>query len=264
MAGLNENGRNFRIRWSLALSVGVVLIAIEVAFRAFIPQLLMQTQTDSYFAIAGLFLVIISLGYSSVRPEATESANAKNKKWSDELTSPNLMPSGTSIHIPIDTTDTNIPAMNPDITNPYTDKNQPQPSLGEIETPTTNRKTSATPNRNSNFKDTYLKALNSTANPGADDYEGLDSVFDEETDDLTRIEGIGPKLSEALISAEIKTFKDLAVTDEDQLKSLLLEAGHKFVPSLKTWRQQANLAAKHEWDQLKELQDQLDAGRSKQ
>jgi hypothetical protein len=47
------------------------------------------------------------------------------------------------------------------------------------------------------------------------------------------------------------------------VKAILLEQGsryNRFDPT--TWPQQADLAAKGEWDKLKELQDKLDGGRA--
>ncbi len=80
-------------------------------------------------------------------------------------------------------------------------------------------------------------------------------------DDLTVIEGIGPKMSSALVAAGIDTFAKLADTSEDQIKAAIEAAGLRFAPSLTTWAQQAGFAARGDWDGLKSLQDQLTAGR---
>ena len=82
-------------------------------------------------------------------------------------------------------------------------------------------------------------------------------------DDLKKIEGIGPKISEILNKAGIYTFSNLSLTPVDRLKSILAEAGNRFkIHDPQTWPQQATLAAAGEWDQLKSLQDQLDSGRN--
>jgi large subunit ribosomal protein L27 len=81
------------------------------------------------------------------------------------------------------------------------------------------------------------------------------------TDDLTVIEGIGPKMSAALVAAGLETFAKLAEATEDQIKAAIEAAGLRFAPSLGTWAQQAALAARDDWDGLKALQDELTAGR---
>jgi uncharacterized protein (DUF697 family) len=79
-------------------------------------------------------------------------------------------------------------------------------------------------------------------------------------DDLTRIEGIGPKISELLRDRGIATFTQLAETDVNRLRQILYEANLSMAdPS--TWPQQAKLAAAGQWEALDALQKQLTAGR---
>ena len=79
-------------------------------------------------------------------------------------------------------------------------------------------------------------------------------------DDLTRIDGIGPKISEVLRAAGIARYAQLAATDVDRLKKILDEAGIR-IADPGTWPEQARLAAAGDWDGLKGLQGQLKAGR---
>ena len=82
-------------------------------------------------------------------------------------------------------------------------------------------------------------------------------------DNLTRIEGIGPKISGLLQAAGITTFAHLAATEVSQLQQLLQQAGLRLAnPS--TWPEQAKLAAAGDWDGLKTLQSQLKGGRRTQ
>ncbi len=84
------------------------------------------------------------------------------------------------------------------------------------------------------------------------------------TDDLKKVEGIGPKIAEILVSKGIVTFKDLAKTKVDSLKKILDEAGPKFnIHEPSSWPQQATLAAKGSWAELKVLQGELNAGKAK-
>lgn len=81
-------------------------------------------------------------------------------------------------------------------------------------------------------------------------------------DDLTLVEGIGPKIAELLHGADITSFAELAAADVEQLRSVLQEAGSRFaMHDPATWPQQAGLAAEGKMDELKALQDELKGGR---
>ncbi len=81
-------------------------------------------------------------------------------------------------------------------------------------------------------------------------------------DDLKKIEGIGPKISEILTTAGIPTFSALASTAPEKIKEILAEAGNRYkMHDPTTWPQQAQLAADGKWDELKTLQDKLDGGK---
>lgn len=81
------------------------------------------------------------------------------------------------------------------------------------------------------------------------------------SDDLTKIEGIGPKMAGALNAAGITTFSDLAKKTEDEISKAIKDAGMRFAPSAPTWAKQAEFAASGDWDGLKTYQDSLVAGR---
>ncbi len=80
-------------------------------------------------------------------------------------------------------------------------------------------------------------------------------------DDLTRIEGIGPKISGILHEAGIHTFAQLAATDVETLNKILTGKVRLFFPD--TWPEQAALAAKGDWEALAQLQATFKAGRRK-
>jgi predicted flap endonuclease-1-like 5' DNA nuclease len=80
-------------------------------------------------------------------------------------------------------------------------------------------------------------------------------------DDLTRIEGIGPKMDAALKAAGITTFARLAETSEDELRAAIAVAGMRFAPSVGTWPQQASYAARGDWSGLAVFQSSLISGR---
>jgi len=82
-----------------------------------------------------------------------------------------------------------------------------------------------------------------------------------QSDDLTRIEGIGPKINELLNNAGINTFAELAAAEIKQIEKILEDAGPRFrIHDPGTWPQQSALARDGKWDELQELQDRLDGG----
>ncbi len=79
-------------------------------------------------------------------------------------------------------------------------------------------------------------------------------------DDLTCIEGIGPRVAALLETAGITMFAQLAATEVTQLKSSLRAARLPFMDPT-TWPQQAGLAAAGAWERLAVLQEELKGGR---
>lgn len=81
-------------------------------------------------------------------------------------------------------------------------------------------------------------------------------------DDLTKVEGIGPKIAEALIAAGIVTFADLAKSTPEAVSEILSAHPRLASKDATTWCKQADLAAKGKWDELKKWQDELDGGKA--
>ena len=81
-----------------------------------------------------------------------------------------------------------------------------------------------------------------------------------EADDLTSLEGIGPKVSKILNSAGIHSFADLAKANDKEVDRVLDEAGLQMMDSA-GWIEQAKLAAKGDTQGLMKLQDELKGGR---
>lgn len=80
-------------------------------------------------------------------------------------------------------------------------------------------------------------------------------------DDLTKVEGIGPKISEIFQAASINTFADLAAKSVEELSAILTEAGSKFASKNPgSWPKQAKMAAEGKWDELKVWQDNTKGG----
>jgi len=82
------------------------------------------------------------------------------------------------------------------------------------------------------------------------------------TDDLTKIEGIGPKIAEILTNKGIATYAALAAASADSIKEILTNAEGNFGShDPTTWPAQSKMAADGEWDKLKVWQDELDGGK---
>ena len=81
-------------------------------------------------------------------------------------------------------------------------------------------------------------------------------------DDLTKVEGIGPKAAEALIAAGIATFADLAKADAENVKTILTDTSSRLAHLDPTsWAKQAQMAADGKWDELKAWQDSVIGGK---
>lgn len=106
-----------------------------------------------------------------------------------------------------------------------------------------------------------------------DEQSAVESVFDKEAakavfgkrikaDDLTLIEGIGPKISQLFHNAGIDTWRKLSETPVEDCQKILSDAGERFVMhNPGTWPRQAKLAADGNWQALFDWQAQLDGGR---
>jgi predicted flap endonuclease-1-like 5' DNA nuclease len=76
-------------------------------------------------------------------------------------------------------------------------------------------------------------------------------------DDLKIIEGIGPKIAQALKMAGILTFADLAARNPDDVERIVRDAGVRIVAHTETWVEQAKLAAEGQMEDLEQYKRQL-------
>ena len=83
---------------------------------------------------------------------------------------------------------------------------------------------------------------------------------DSASDDLTILEGIGPKVARLLRGQGITSFEALAAADPLKLKNVLSAAGYQYMDPA-SWIEQAALAAKGNQADLKKLQGSLKGGR---
>lgn len=82
-------------------------------------------------------------------------------------------------------------------------------------------------------------------------------------DDLTVIDGIGPKIADLCHGIGIRSWADLAATEVSLLRTMLTDAGQRFKaldPS--SWPDQAALLATGSWSDFRELTARRDGERS--
>ena len=79
-------------------------------------------------------------------------------------------------------------------------------------------------------------------------------------DDLTVLEGIGPKVAKVLTGIGIVSFADLAGADAAKVQETLDAAGMQYMKP-EGWIEQAKLAAAGDTEGLAKLQDELKGGR---
>ncbi|GEM68999.1 hypothetical protein SMI01S_26050 [Sphingobacterium mizutaii NBRC 14946 = DSM 11724] len=92
--------------------------------------------------------------------------------------------------------------------------------------------------------------------------ESKEAKAEKSGDDLTIVEGIGPKIAEVLAAAGIATYAELAKTDAEKVKEILTEAGSNFnTADPTTWAEQAQLAADGKFEELEKLKAELDGGK---
>lgn len=81
-------------------------------------------------------------------------------------------------------------------------------------------------------------------------------------DDLTVVEGIGPKISELFTTNDVTTWAELASTSVERCQEILNIGGKRYeIHKPGSWPKQAKMAALGQWTTLKKWQDLHDYGR---
>lgn len=100
--------------------------------------------------------------------------------------------------------------------------------------------------------------------PKAEEPKAEIKVLADKVDDLTKIEGIGPKIAQLLKDASINSYEKLISTSLDEIKNALSKGGPTYaVHDPSTWGEQAKLAGNGEWEKLSVLQKNLKGGKRK-
>lgn len=82
-----------------------------------------------------------------------------------------------------------------------------------------------------------------------------------EPDDLTKLEGIGPKMADALVSYGLDTYEKVAAATVEDFQAAIEAAGMRFAPAAESWAEQATYAARGDWSGLEAFQNTLVSGR---
>ncbi len=81
--------------------------------------------------------------------------------------------------------------------------------------------------------------------------------------DLTKIEGIGPKIQGLLYDKGIETYESLSNQTVERLEKIIIDAGPAYTTHRGltiTWQAQAKLAQLDQWEELSKWQDLLKRG----
>ena len=82
-------------------------------------------------------------------------------------------------------------------------------------------------------------------------------------DDLTIIEGIGPRIDELLHQNGVASFAQLSRLGVPEILEILERGGPHFqLANPGSWARQASLASENRWAELKRLQEELISGRA--
>ncbi len=118
---------------------------------------------------------------------------------------------------------------------------------------------------NSSLK-SEIESLSKKASPVKHDFDAAvaKGVFGKKIvkNDLTIIEGIGPKIAELFQKAGIGTWKDLSETSVERCQEILNEAGNSYkAHDPTTWPLQSEMAYSGKWEELKKWQDDMLGGK---
>lgn len=79
--------------------------------------------------------------------------------------------------------------------------------------------------------------------------------------DLTIVEGIGPKIQELFHNHGVNTWRELSECSQDKCQSVLDSGGERYkIHNPGTWPEQARLAYEGQWKKLWNWQEELDGG----
>ncbi len=110
--------------------------------------------------------------------------------------------------------------------------------------------------------DICRKEKDTAAKAGASSFAAKTVIDDSVKDDLTKVEGIGPKIKGLLNDDGIWSWKQLSEVSVERIQKVLDNAGPRYrVHNPASWPMQADMCHKGEWDKLDKWQDEHKGGR---
>lgn len=107
------------------------------------------------------------------------------------------------------------------------------------------------------------KVVASSKKVAASSFATKTKLDDSIKDNLTKVEGIGPKIQELFNNDGIWSWKQLSNAEVSRLQKILAAAGSRYrVHNPETWPKQAGMADRGEWEKLKKWQDEHKRGRA--
>ncbi len=95
------------------------------------------------------------------------------------------------------------------------------------------------------------------------DADAAKAVFGKKIkeNDLTIVEGIGPKIQELFHNHDVRTWRALSECSVDKCQDVLNSGGERYkIHNPKTWPEQARMAYEGKWRALFDWQEELDGG----
>lgn len=141
----------------------------------------------------------------------------------------------------------------------------PTATVAPVEKTSTPAKAKAAPKK-ATPKTTTAKPKTVAATKGVIDLAAAKAagITIKNADDLTVIEGVGPKINELFKDNGLNTFAQVGDATVTQMRAILDKGGARYrMANPGTWAKQAKLAANNKWTELKKLQDELSGGKKK-
>ena len=116
----------------------------------------------------------------------------------------------------------------------------------------------------SSIASSFAAGASATATALAFDADAAKAVFGKriKENDLTVVEGIGPKIQELFHNHDVRTWKSLSECSVDKCQSVLNSGGERYkIHNPGTWPEQSKMAYEGRWSDLLKWQDELDGGK---
>ncbi|PJF23429.1 MAG: hypothetical protein CUN56_01035 [Phototrophicales bacterium] len=229
------------------------VIALVASTFLMVNHLVAQDPIENWW-LAGLLFVLAAVMFTLLWLEGQEDQASTALTITDEEVIPKAQEWIISKDVVASPESKPSPELEQEVSEPEVTTTQPEAEIVETEPATTETEQEVS------------EPEVTTTQPEAEAVETEPTPTETESevsepDDLTKIEGVGPKYRDALVAAGITTFAALAAASLEDIQAAAAAAGMRNAASMETWAEQAAYAAKGDWDGLAELQEKLQGGR---